>query len=104
MLKRYLRRRDNPWEILVIAALFFFPGAFMLLHRGPLIAVQQGYRYTWLSPSMEGVTAISQHGAHVFGGLAVGVGGALLLLYFYLRRVLARDEPHIVEHGHSRDI
>jgi hypothetical protein len=100
MLKRYFRRRDNPWEILIMAALFFFPGAFMLLHRGPLIAVQQGYRYSWLSPSMEGVTAISEHGAHVLGGLAVGVGGALLWSYFYLRRVLART--HLVEHGRER--
>jgi len=104
MLKRYFRRRDNPWEILVIAALFFFPGAFMLLHRGPLIAVQQGYRYTWLSPSMEGVTGISEHGAHVFGALAVGVGVVFAWFYFYLRRAIVRDQPHIVEHGHNKDI
>ena len=97
------RSKNNPWEILVIAALFFFPGVFMLVHRGPLFAVQQGYRYTWLSPSMEGVTAISEHGAHVFGCLAIGVGVALLCLYLYLRRVLARDiPPHVVEHGHDR--
>jgi hypothetical protein len=100
MLKRYFRRRDNPWEILVVAALFFFPGAFMLLRGGPLIAVQQGYNYTWLSPSMESVTAISEHGARVLGGLAVGGGGSLLWLYFYLRRALART--HVVEHGHER--
>ena len=92
-------------EILVIAALFFFPGAFMLLHRGPLlIAVQQGYRYTWLSPSMEGVRGISEHGAHVFGALAVGVGVVFAWFYFYLRRAIVRDQPHIVEHGHSKDI
>jgi len=100
MLKRYFKRRDNPWEILVIAALFFFPGVFMLFQRGPLVAVQQGYRYTWLSPSMEGVTAISEHGAHVFGGLAIGVCLALLWLYFCLRRMLGRT--HVVEHGHER--
>ncbi len=100
MLKRYFKRRDNPWEILVIAALFFFPGVFVLFQRGPLVAVQQGYRYTWLSPSMEGVTAISEHGAHVFGGLAIGVGLSLLWLYCYLRRMLGRT--HLVEHGHER--
>ena len=103
MLKRYLSRRDNPWEILVIAALFFFPGLFMLLHRGPLLAVQQGYRYTWLSPSMEGVIAISEHGAHIFGSLAVGVAVVFVWFYFYLRRVIRRDPPpHVVEHGHDR--
>ena len=86
------RLKNNPWEILVVATLFFFPGLFMLLHRGPLIAVQQGYRYTWLSPSMEGVTAISEHGAHIFGGLAVGVSVVFVWFYFYLRRAITRDD------------
>src|SRR5262245_66099753 len=91
MVSRYVKQQNNPWEILVVAALFFFPGVFMLLHRGPLFAVQQGYRYTWSSPSMEGVTAISEHGAHVFGSLAVGVAVVFVWFYFYLRRALARD-------------
>jgi hypothetical protein len=98
MLKRFLKRRDNPWEVLVVSALFFFPGLFMLFHRGPLTAVQQLYRYDQLLPG--GVTVISEHGAHIFGGLAIGVGVALLWLYVYLRRELART--HVVEHGHER--
>jgi hypothetical protein len=98
MLKRYFNRRANPWEILVIAALFFFPGVFMLLHRGPMIAVQQVYKYTYLLRG--GVTSISEHGAHIFGGLAIAVGLALLCLYFYLQRELGRT--HIVEHGRER--
>ena len=89
MVKRYLAKRNNPWEFLVIAALFFFPGLFMLLQRGPLIGVQQVYRYDYLLPS--GVTAISAHGAHVFGGLAIAVSVALIWFYFYLRRSIARD-------------
>jgi hypothetical protein len=89
MLRRYLEKRNNPWEILVLAALFFFPGIFMLLQHGPLIAVQQVYRYTYLLPS--GVTAISEHGAHIFGSLAVGVAGVFVWFYFYLRRLIARD-------------
>jgi hypothetical protein len=98
MLKRYIRRRDNPWEILVVAALFLCPGVFMLLHRGPMIAVQQTFRYTSFSPG--GVTAISERGAHIFGTLAIAVGAALLCLYFYLRREVSRT--HVVEHGHER--
>ena len=47
---------------------------------------------------------MSEHGAHIFGALAVGVGVVFGWFYFYLRRAIARDEPHIVEHGHSRDI
>lgn len=81
----------------MVGALFSFPGFFMLFHRGPLIAVQQVYRYTYLLPS--GVTAISEHGAHVFGALAIGVGVVFFWFYFYLRRVIARSTPHVVEHG-----
>ena len=84
MIKRYLKR-DNPWEILVIGALFFFPGLFMLLQRGPLIGIQQSFRYTSSS-----VSAISAHGAHLFGGLAMAVGLVLVGLYFHLRRTMGR--------------
>jgi hypothetical protein len=100
MLKRYIARRDNPWEILVIAALFFFPGVFIVLHRGPLFAVQQTYRYTYMSPG--GVTALSERGAHLFGALAIAVGVVFFWFYFYLRRLIAQSRPHIVEHGHER--
>jgi hypothetical protein len=81
------RPKNNPWEILVVAALFFLPGVFMLLQRGPLIAVQQSFRY---APSS--VTAISQHGAHIFGILAIAVALALVAFYFYLRREITRDD------------
>jgi hypothetical protein len=89
MVSRYLKKRNNPWEILVVAALFFFPGVFLLVQRGPLFAVQQVYKYSYLLPS--GVTAISAHGAHVFGRLAVGVAVVFVWFYFYLRRLIARD-------------
>jgi hypothetical protein len=80
-----------------MGALFFFPGLFILFHRGPLIAVQQGYRYNYMSPG--GVTAISEHVAHIFGCLAIGVGLVFFWFYFYLRRLIVRSTPHIVEHG-----
>jgi hypothetical protein len=85
--KEQRRTKNNPWEILVVAALFFLPGLFMLFHRGPLVGIQQSFRY---APS--GVTAISEHGAHIFGILAVAVAFALLAFYFYLRREIARDK------------
>ena len=84
----------------MVGALFFFPGIFMLLQHGPLIAVQQVYRYTYLLPS--GVTAISEHGAHVFGGLAIAVGVVFFWFYFYLRRRIGRSTPHVVEHGREQ--
>ena len=94
------RLKNNPWEVLVVGVLFFFSGLFMLFHRGPLIAVQQVYRYTYFMPS--GVTAISEHGAHALGGLAIGVGVVFFWFYFYLRRLIARSTLHIVEHGQER--
>ncbi len=94
------RLKNNPWEVLVVGALFFFPGLFMLFHRGPLIAVQQVYRYTYMLPS--GVTVISEHGAQVFAVLAMGVGVVFFGFYFYLRRLILRSTPHIVEHGQER--
>lgn len=81
------RTKNNPWEILVVAGLFFFPGLVMLFHHGPLIAMQQSFRY---APS--GVSAMSEHGAHIVGILAIAVALALLALYFYLRREIARDK------------
>jgi hypothetical protein len=91
------RSKNNPWEILVVAALFFFPGLFMLLQRGPLIAIQQSFR--WVPSS---ITAISPHGAHIFGLIAIVVAALLVLLYLWVRRAITRAAPHIVEHGHER--
>jgi hypothetical protein len=80
------RAKNNPWEILAMATLFFLPGLILLLHRGPLVAPQQSFRY---APSS--VTAISEHGAHILGTLAIAVALSLVALYFYLRREIARD-------------
>ena len=80
------RSKNNPWEILVVAGLFFVPGVFMLVQDHPIIAMQQSFRWT---PST--VTVISKHGARVFGSLAIGASVVLVWFYFYLRRAIARD-------------
>ena len=82
------RRKNNPWEVLVVAALFFIPGAFMLFHGGPMVTFQQSFRYM---PS--GAMALSERGAHIFGLLAICVSVCLILFYFYLRRAIERDDP-----------
>jgi len=71
----------------VVAALFFFPGVVMLFQRGTVVAFQQSFRY---APS--GVMVLSEHGAHIFGALAIGVSLVIIWFYFYLRRAIARDE------------
>src|SRR6476659_4208365 len=82
------RRKNDPWEVLVVAGLFLFPGVFMLFQRGMLVAFQQGFSHH--APS--GFMVLSEYGAHVFGVLAILVGLVLVWFYFHLRLVIARDE------------
>src|SRR6476620_2613999 len=86
--QRRTRHKNDTWDVLVVASLFFFPGLFMLFQRGMLVAFQQGFSHH--APS--GFTVLSEHGAHVFGVLAILVGLVLVWFYFHLRRVIARDE------------
>jgi hypothetical protein len=73
--------------MLVVAGLFFLPGVAMLFQRGTLVAFQQSFHYL---PS--DVMVLSEHGAHIFGALAIGVSLVIIWFYFYLRRAIARDE------------
>jgi hypothetical protein len=82
-----MRRKNDPWEVLVVAGLFLFPGVFMLFQRGTLVAFQQSFYH---APS--GFMVLSEHGAHMFGILAILVGLVLVWFYFYLPRAIARDE------------
>lgn len=80
-------RKNRPWEVLIVAALFFFPGVSLLFQREPVIAFQQSFRY---APS--GVTGMSPHGAHIFGLLAIAVALVIVWFYFRLRAEIRRDE------------
>ena len=71
----------------MVAELFFFPGVAMLFQRGTLVAFQKSFRYL---PS--DVMVLSEHGAHIFGALAIAVSLVIVWFYFYLRRTIARDE------------
>jgi|SRR3712207_1898931 len=81
------RRKNNPWEVLVVASLFFFPGLALLFQREPIIAFQQSFRW---APS--GTSALTPHGAHIFGVLAVVVALVIVWFYFRLRGEIRRDE------------
>ena len=35
---------------------------------------------------------LSEHGAHIFGALAIAVGLVIVWFYFYLRRAITCDE------------
>ena len=83
MLKRYIARRQNPWELLAIGALYFVPGLVLFLHRGP--AVFLNARWISMRPSV-----MSQGQAHVFGACGIFVGVACVALYLYVRRTSER--------------
>src|SRR5713226_2244795 len=96
MIKRYLARRNNPWELLVIALLVFVPGLIMLFQREPMTG--------FAAPTNKGraiLEILSPEAAHIFGWIAVAVAVFLVGLYFYTRVSIARDEkappPHFLD-------
>jgi len=61
MIRRYLKKRDNPWELLAIAFLFFAPGVALVIHNAPVMLISAGNRariYRTLLTPLE---------AHIFG-------------------------------------
>ena len=75
----------------MVAGLFFFPAVAMLFQRGTVVAFQKSFRYL---PS--DVMVLSEHGAHIFGALAIAVSLAIVWFYFYLRRAIVRDEEALL--------
>ena len=56
----------------------FLSGVAMLFQRGTVVAFQKSFRYL---PS--DVMVLSEHGAHIFGALAIAV--SLVIVWFYFR-------------------
>ena len=68
--------KDNPWEVLVIAALFLLPGVCALQLKYPaIVASKRAYS-----------TAVAVAVFHLFGWLAVAVAAILVGLYFLILR------------------
>ena len=89
MIKRYLAKRNNPSELLAIAALIFVPGIVMVLQKKPMIAFPLGSG-SWRDPGpMYGVEIISPSVAHIFGWLAILFSVLIVILYFWVRRATA---------------
>jgi hypothetical protein len=53
-----------------------------------MVACQQSFHH--ILPS--GFMALSEHGVHVFGALAVAVSLVMVWFFFYPHTVIARDE------------
>ena len=87
MLARYFKKRDNPWELLVIALWFFAPGLALALYNGPALFLRHRTR-----------ASFTPDGVHLVGWWAIVVGAALAVLYFYARRTnpLEPSNPPLV--------
>lgn len=68
--------KDNPWELLVIAALFLLPGIWGLWVKYPAVAASGGRAHSV-------VIAVSVF--HFFALLAVAFAGCLILGYVWMR-------------------
>jgi hypothetical protein len=95
MLRRYLLKRDNPWELLLIASFIFFPGVALRLQKGPFVLISPAGRWrvraTTFPPSV----------AHTAGVIAIIFSLLLVVLYVYARFAIKRDEeappPHFLD-------
>ena len=79
MIRRYLAKRENPWELLVLALCFVLPGIALILHRGEVVLLNQGRTLVWRS-------IFSPTAAHIWGAVAVIAGLLFVWLYFYVLR------------------
>ena len=103
MIKRYLARRENPWELLAIAARVFFPGVIMLLQTKPMVAAPQAFASAKYPLPGHLIEVISPEVAHVIGILAITFSALVVVLYFWMRQTIASNpSPHVVEHGHIK--
>jgi hypothetical protein len=91
MIKRYLEKRDNPWELLLLALCFLLPGVALILHRAPVFLYSQGRTLVWR-------TILSPTAAHVWGAASMVVGLLFVWLYFYVLRYEGPEDKSASHH------
>ena len=79
MIKRYLAKRDNPWELLVLGLCCILPGIALMLRKGPLLLDSQRNTLTYHA-------ILLPTAAHIWGAVAVLFGLLFIWLYFYVLR------------------
>ena len=85
MIRRYLEKRNNPWELLLLAFVVFVPGLLLLLQTREVLLFSQ-------VSALTSHTLLSPLAAHVFGGAAVAFSVFLVVIYLCVLRSIARDE------------
>lgn len=85
MIKRYLAKRDNPWEVLALASLVFLSGVALLLQKGPFVQISSAGR------ARVRATAFPASVAHGAGIVAIIVALLLVAVYVYALRTSPRQ-------------
>ena len=88
--------RNNPWEILVLALLLLLPGLGLILQRHQIILIPSSNRMSRTS-----ITIFSPGTAHFFGAIVIGVVLLLVILFFYIRWAITREQTLTAEPGDS---
>jgi peptidoglycan biosynthesis protein MviN/MurJ (putative lipid II flippase) len=99
MIKRYLAKRENPWELLLLGFSLFLPGIALLVVGKPIILLSSG-RGAWTAHA----TMLTAPAARLFGGLVAGLGVLVVWLYFYALKYELPEEippPHHSEKPHD---
>lgn len=79
------RESRNPWEILVVALVFFGPGLALLLRVRPVVLV--------FGLARKSNPVLSASEAHLLGIVLITVAAAIAFFYYQLRSSLRREDP-----------
>ena len=91
MIQRYLAKRENPWELLILALCFALPGIALLLHKGEVVLLNSGRLLVYR-------TILSPTAAHILGIVAVVIGLFFVWLYFYVLRYEDTEKDQAPHH------
>jgi hypothetical protein len=88
--------RNNPYEVLIVAALFFLPSVLLLMHKGPAMMEHAGSppgRYG----GVPGIQIWPESIVHCYGVALLVMSLSIAAFYFYLRHQLWLEEniPHL---------
>ena len=85
-------RRNNPWEILLVAALFLLFGLFLVNVTEPLVVYHPGAGGISGKRQISCVDVFSPDFCWWYGIVCMTISFAMTLFYFYLRRKIRKDE------------
>jgi hypothetical protein len=84
-------RQNNPWELLVIALLFFVPGLVLLGNDRVLVLLPPG------EPLRADTAVMSSMMGRMIALIPIAIAAALTVLYFRTRAAIRRDQAAAAE-------